>query len=456
MFRRLLIANRGEVAARVARTARRMGVEVVAVASAVDRDQAWLRDVDHVVPIGPAPAARSYLDQDALLEVARHTGCSAVHPGWGFLAENELFAARCEAVGLSFVGPAPRHIRSMGDKAEARRTMRALGLDPIPGTEDAVADEAAALLEAERVGYPVLLKAVAGGGGRGMRGVDRPDELGPAFRQASAEAAAAFGDGRMYLERRIQRGRHVEIQVIADRYGRVLVLGERECSLQRRHQKVLEEGPAPGLTPEERARILPLVGEVVRRSGYVNAGTVEMLVDEHGHAWFMEMNTRLQVEHAVTELLTGIDLVELQLRVAANEPLPLRQEDVVVRGHALECRVNAEDPTQGFRPSPGLVVELRLPQGEGVRVDTHLTSGDRIPPNYDSMIAKVLTWGEDRPTAIARMRAALADTAVTGPTTNLALHRRILDWEPFVSGRYDTTSLERDLGQLVGEGTWRA
>lgn len=293
MFRRLLIANRGEVAARVARTARRMGIEVVAVTSEADREQSWLRGVDHVVPIGPAPAARSYLDQDALIEVARHTGCAAVHPGWGFLAENELFAARCEAVGITFVGPSPRHIRSMGDKAEARRTMRALGLAPIPGTQDAVADVAEALREAEQVGYPVLLKAVAGGGGRGMRAVDSPDTLPEAFRQASAEALAAFGDGRMYLERRIRGGRHVEIQVIGDHYGRVLVLGERECSLQRRHQKVVEEGPAPGLTEAERARILPLVGEVVRRAGYVNAGTVEMLVDERGHAWFMEMNTRL-------------------------------------------------------------------------------------------------------------------------------------------------------------------
>jgi acetyl-CoA carboxylase biotin carboxylase subunit len=447
MFRRLLVANRGEVAARVARTARRMGIEVVAVASAADRDQAWLREVDVVVPLGPAAAGRSYLDQDALIEVARHTRCAAVHPGWGFLAENEAFAARCEAAGITFVGPSPAHMRSMGDKACARRTMRALGLAPIPGTEGAVANAEDALIAAAEVGYPVLLKAVAGGGGRGMRGVDRPEDLAAAFHQASTEAQGAFGDGSMYLERRISGGRHVEIQVIADRYGGVLVLGERECSLQRRHQKVVEEGPSPGLTAAERARILPLVGDVIRRSGYVNAGTIEMLVDEHGTAWFMEMNTRLQVEHGVTELLTGLDLVELQLRVAANEPLPLRQEDVVVRGHAIECRINAEDPNDGFRPCPGKVTRLAFP--DGVRVDTALTSGDRIPPTYDSMVAKLLVHADDRPAAIAAMSAALEGTVVEGVTTNIDLHKKILRWEPFVSGQYTTTTLEQHLASLL-------
>jgi acetyl-CoA carboxylase biotin carboxylase subunit len=348
-------------------------------------------------------------------------------------------------------------MRSMGDKAEARRTMTALGLSPIPGTEDAVADEVEAAAEAERIGYPVLLKAVAGGGGRGMRAVSAPDALASAFREASAEALGAFGDGRMYLERRISRGRHVEIQVIADVWGNVLVLGERECSLQRRHQKVVEEGPSPGLTAAERARILPLVGDVIRRSGYVNAGTIEMLVDERGTAWFMEMNTRLQVEHGVTELLTGLDLVELQLRVAAREPLPLRQDDVRVEGHAIECRINAEDPADNFRPAPGRVRRLVFPEGPGVRVDTHLRSGDRIPPNYDSMVAKLLVHGPDRPTAIARMRDALDGTVVEGPRTNLALHRRIMDWAPFVSGDYDTTTLEQGMQTLLApEAAWPA
>ncbi|MFM2161632.1 MAG: hypothetical protein RLZZ383_1144 [Pseudomonadota bacterium] len=442
MFRRLLIANRGEVAARVARTARRMGIEVVCVVSTADREQAWLREVDHVVPIGPARASGSYLDQDALLEVARHTRCSAVHPGWGFLSENETFAVRCAAAGLTFVGPSPTHLRQMGDKAVARKTMSALGLPPIPGSPGPLqaAQEAAAIGEA--YGYPLLLKAVAGGGGRGMRGVDAPEALDEAFAAASAEALASFGDGRVYVEKRIQRGRHVEIQVLGDGYGNVVVLGERECSLQRRHQKVVEEGPAPGLSSEERARVLPAVAKALSAARYANAGTVEMLVDEQGRAWFMEMNTRLQVEHGVTELLTGLDLVELQLRVAAGERQPLRQEDVRVEGHAIEVRINAEDPAQGFRPAPGLVRGLRLPSGEGVRVDTHLSAGDRIPPNYDSMIAKVLVHAVDRPAALARMKAALADTSVEGPTTNLDLLGRILRWGPFVSGQYDTTSLE--------------
>jgi acetyl-CoA carboxylase biotin carboxylase subunit len=445
MFRRLLIANRGEVAARIARTARRMGIEVVAVASTADQDQAWLQQVDRVVVIGEARASSSYLDQDALLEVARHTACSAVHPGWGFLAENAVFAARCASIGLSFVGPSPEQMRLMGDKALARSTMRALGLAPIPGSKEVVEDLPTARTVAAEVGYPILLKAVAGGGGKGMRAVEHEDGLAEGFAQARAEALASFGDGRLYIERRILGGRHVEVQVIADGYGNSAALGERECSLQRRHQKVLEEAPSPGLPAEERARILPLVADVVRRAGYVNAGTVEMLLDRDGRAWFMEMNTRLQVEHPVTEAITGLDLVELQLRVAAGERLPLRAEDVQVRGHALECRINAEDPSQGFRPSPGLLKRLVLPEGEGVRVDTHLTTGDRIPPYYDSMVAKVIVHGADREQAIARMKKALSEMVVEGVTTNLGLHQRILDWEPFRTGRYDTTSLETDL-----------
>jgi acetyl-CoA carboxylase biotin carboxylase subunit len=445
MFRRLLIANRGEVAARVARTARRMGVEVVAVASLADKDQAWLRAVDRVVVIGEARSQQSYLDQDALLEVARHTGCSAVHPGWGFLSENAVFAARCAAAGLTFVGPSPEHIRRMGDKALARTTMRQLGLDPIPGSRAVVEDLDTARRVAAEVGYPVLLKAVSGGGGKGMRAVEREAELAEGFAHARAEATASFGDGRLYIERRILRGRHIEVQVIADGYGNAIALGERECSLQRRHQKVLEEGPSPGLPAEERARILPLVADVVARSGYVNAGTIEMLLDQDGRAWFMEMNTRLQVEHPVTEAITGLDLVELQLRVAAGERLPLTQAQVKVEGHAIECRINAEDPSNNFRPAPGLITRLVLPEGPGVRVDTHLAAGDRVPPYYDSMIAKLIVHGVDRAQAIDRMRAALAASVVEGVTSNLDLHRRILQWAPFVSGRYDTTSLESDL-----------
>ncbi|MFT4628249.1 MAG: acetyl/propionyl-CoA carboxylase alpha subunit [Myxococcota bacterium] len=445
MFRRILIANRGEVAARVLRTCHRLGVEVVALASAADAEHQWLSGADRVVRLGPARAAQSYLDQDAVIQAALQTHCAAVHPGWGFLAENATFAARCEAAGLTFIGPRPRDIRRFGDKALARATMAGLGMPIIPGTKEPVRTLDEARAEADRIGYPLLLKAVAGGGGRGMRAVDAPDELAAAWGEATAEAAASFGDARIYMERRIVGGRHVEVQVIADRYGTALHLGERECSIQRRHQKVLEEAPSPGIPAHERDRILPLVAGVVARSGYRNAGTVEMLVDADGKAWFMEMNTRLQVEHSVTEQITGVDLVELQLRVAANQRLPLAQSDVTFTGHSIELRLNAEDPDAGFRPSPGRVDVLELPQGDGIRVDTHLRAGDRIPPNYDSMVAKLIVTAADRPTAIRNLVAALDATRIEGITTNIGLHRRILAWEPFVSGNYDTKSLERDL-----------
>jgi acetyl-CoA carboxylase biotin carboxylase subunit len=441
MFRKLLIANRGEVAARVLRTAHRMGIRVVAVASAADADARWLADADEVVRIGGARSAQSYLDEDAILEAALRTGATAIHPGWGFLSENERFAVRARAAGLTFIGPDPRHLRAMGDKALAKATMRSLGLPLIPGSDGEVASVDAARRLADDFGYPVLLKAVAGGGGRGMRGVDRPEDLERAFSEAQAEAIGAFGDGRLYLEKRIVGGRHVEVQVFGDRHGHAIAIGERECSLQRRHQKVLEEAPSPGLSASERERILPLIGEAMAKAGYVGAGTIEMLLDADGRLYFMEMNTRLQVEHPVTEMITGLDLVEWQLRVAANEPLPAGT--VSSAGHAIECRINAEDPDNGFAPCPGLIEALHLPTGDGVRVDTHLRGGDRIPPNYDSMIAKVIVRGEDRADAIRRMEAALAALVVRGPKTNIALHRRILSWDAFRSGHYDTTSLER-------------
>ena len=444
MFRSLLIANRGEVAARVARTCKRLGVRSVAVASAADLDQAWLADVDQVVPLGPAPSSQSYLDQEALIEVGLATGCTAVHPGWGFLSENDQFAARVQAAGLTFVGPSPRHIRDFGDKAKARETMGALGMPLIPGSDGPLTSLAQARRVADEVGYPVLLKAVSGGGGRGMRFVDTPEQLEEAWQSASIEAAKAFGDDRLYLEKRITGGRHVEIQVLADHWGNAWSLGERECSLQRRHQKVLEEAPSPGLSAAERERILPLVADVVRKSGYANAGTVEMLLSDEGQLYFMEMNTRLQVEHPVTELLTGLDLVEQQLLVASNHRLSLSPTST---GHAIECRINAEDPAQGFRPSPGRLTTLRWPTGEGVRVDTHVSEGDVVPPNYDSMLGKVICYGKDRTEAIERMGRALADTAVEGVANNIALHQRILTWPRFLAGEYDTTTLETELGR---------
>lgn len=450
MFRRILIGNRGEVAARVLRTCRRLGIETVAVASAADLDSAWLQDATVVVPLGGARASESYLDAGALIEVGLHHRCAAVHPGWGFLSENAWFARRCEAAGLTFIGPDPSHIAWFGDKAVARDTMAALGMPVIPGSDGALSDLDAARRLADEIGYPVLLKAVSGGGGRGMRAVDGPDALADAWRDATAEATSAFGDGRLYMEKRIVNGRHVEVQVISDAFGTCLHLGERECSVQRRHQKVVEEAPSPGLSPEERARVLPLVADVVGRSGYTNAGTVEMLLDASGKLYFMEMNTRLQVEHPVTEQITGVDLVELQLRVAANQRLSLTQDDVTVSGHALEMRINAEDPAEDFRPSPGLVTALSFPEGDGIRVDTHLHSGERISPHYDSMVAKLIVSGPDRAAVIERARAALKQTRIEGITTNLDLHARILTWEAFVSGNYHTRSLEQDLDRLLG------
>jgi len=358
----------------------------------------------------------------------------------------------CASAGLSFVGPSPEHLRAFGDKAVARSTMAALGMPIIPGSKEPVDTLEEARRVAEEVGYPVLLKAVSGGGGRGMRGVDSPDELPAAFAEATAEATSAFGDGRLYLERRIVGGRHVEVQVIGDGRGQALHLGERECSLQRRHQKVLEEAPSPGLSAAERERVLPLVADVVGKAGYANAGTVEMLLDASGHLYFMEMNTRLQVEHPVSEEVNGIDLVAWQLAVAAGAGLPRSQADIAPTGHAIELRLNAEDPAQGFRPSPGVVSGLSFPEGEGIRVDTHLAEGDRIPPHYDSMVAKLIVHGADRTQAIERARAALAATRIEGVSHNLALHAAILTWEPFVTGRYDTTSLETHLDALTQGG----
>jgi len=449
MFRRILIANRGEVAARVARTCKELGIQAVAVASPSDRRQAWLADVHEVVVLGGNRASESYLDANALVEVGLRTGCSAVHPGWGFLSENAAFATMCASAGITFVGPSPEHLRSFGDKAVARSTMAALGMPIIPGSKEPVDTLEEAKRVADEVGYPVLLKAVSGGGGRGMRGVDAPDGLALAFAEATAEAVGAFGDGRLYLERRIVGGRHIEVQVIGDGRGHALHLGERECSLQRRHQKVLEEAPSPGLSLAERERVLPLVAGVVGKAGYANAGTVEMLLDASGHLYFMEMNTRLQVEHPVSEEVNSIDLVAWQLAVAAGEALPRAQSEIRPTGHAIEMRLNAEDPAQGFRPSPGLVSGLSFPEGEGIRIDTHLQEGDRIPPHYDSMVAKLIVHAADRTQAIERARAALAATRIEGVRHNLALHAAILTWEPFVTGRYDTTSLETHLDTLT-------
>jgi acetyl-CoA carboxylase biotin carboxylase subunit len=445
MFRRLLVANRGEVAARILRTARRMGIETVAVSSAPDRALSYLDLADEVVEL---PGRRPYLDQAALIEAAEATRCSALHPGWGFLAENPTFAARCDAARITFVGPRPRSMREMADKSMARSTMSSLGLAPVPGTSVLPTPESARQA-AEQMGPPVLLKALAGGGGRGMRRVFAVGEAADAFSAASAESAAAFGDGRMYMEKLITRGRHIEFQVLGDGNGDVRVLGARECSVQRRHQKLIEETPAPGISPQLYAATAAHVVRACSALRYRGAGTVEMLYDaDTDELWFMEMNTRLQVEHTVTEEVTGIDLVEWQLKVAANHGLA-SFPDIEPRGHSIECRINAEQVSLGFRPTPGAITKLVLPEGEGIRVDTHLAEGDRISPHYDSMFAKVIVHADTRAAAIDRMDHALASLVVEGVPTTAALHRRILRHPEFASGSYDTLFLERELEGLL-------
>jgi acetyl-CoA carboxylase biotin carboxylase subunit len=442
MFRRVLVANRGEVAARVISTCRRMGIAPVAVASEADLGLSYLRQAEAVVPIG---GPRAYLDQESLIAAAMEQRCSALHPGWGFLSENPTFAARCDAARVTFVGPRPSSMRRMADKAEARRTFAALGLPPIPGTADVLRDAGHAADEAAAMGYPVLLKARSGGGGRGMRRVFAAEQLPLAFAEASAEAQSAFGDGGLYMERLILGGRHIEFQVMGDG-RRCAVLGERECSVQRRNQKLIEESPAPGPSREEVARTAARVEAACTALGYLGAGTVEMLLDGEGRLWFMEMNTRLQVEHTVTEAVTGLDLVELQLRIAAHQRPELASNS---RGHAIECRINAESPADNFRPTPGRIERLVFPSGEGVRVDSHLAEGDRISPHYDSMIAKLICWGPDRPSAIHRMDAALEALVVEGVSTTAALHRRILAHPDFQSGKYDNGFVERHIGSLL-------
>ncbi len=439
MFRKVLVANRGEVAARVLATCRRLGIGCVAVASSADRDLAWLEGADQVVVLGGARAAQSYLDQDAVLEAAVATGATAIHPGWGFLAENSVFAARCESAGLAFVGPSAALIRRLGDKVEARRTMGSLGVPLIPGSPGPLGDLDEARGVAESIGYPVLLKASAGGGGRGMRRAFAPEELAAAWSEAAGEAQAAFGNPELYLEKLIRGGRHIEFQVLVDAFGNGLALGERECSIQRRHQKLVEETPSVVVAASDSAAMGARCASALAALGYRNAATVEMLRDADGQLYFMEVNTRLQVEHGVTEEVTGVDLVEQQLRIAANQKLSL---DVAASGHAIEVRINAEDPEQGFRPCPGRVTKLVLPQGEGIRVDTHLCEGDSVSPHYDSMICKVIARGGSRAEAIARLDGALTALVIEGVTTTQALQRQILASQAFSSGDYDTTTLD--------------
>jgi acetyl-CoA carboxylase biotin carboxylase subunit len=440
MFSRVLVANRGEIAVRVIRALHELGVEAVAIYSTADADALHVRMADHAVRVGPASASESYLNIPSVVAAAVTTGCEAVHPGYGFLAENPAFVEACVENDLVFVGPPADVMALMGDKISAKRAMRAADVPTVPGTEGAtgVADVQAVAAE---VGFPLLLKATAGGGGKGMRLVDTADELEDAYRMAAGEAEAAFGDGTMYVEKALVPARHVEIQVVCDAHGNVLTLGERECSIQRRHQKLIEESPSAALTPEAREAMEAAAERACRAVSYRNAGTFEFLLGPDGSFYFIELNARLQVEHPVTELCTGIDLVREQLRVAAGEELSMTGR-APRRGHAIEIRLNAEDPEHDFRPSPGRIAAFSPPLGPGVRVDTFVESGSTVPPFYDSLIAKLIVWDTDRPAAIDRAMRALRETVVDGVPTTRDLALEVLASEPFRSGDYSTSTLD--------------
>jgi len=443
MFRRILIANRGEIALRILRACRTLGVEAVVAYSEADRDSLPAQLADEAICIGPADARRSYLSAPAVISAALVTGCDAVHPGYGFLSEDETFAEVVRAHDLTFIGPPPDVLDRFASKEGTRRLLGGFGLPTIPGSDGMLRDDEHALAEAERIGYPVLIKPSAGGGGKGMRMVRTSRELESAIKICRSEAKSAFGDDSLYLEKWLDDNRHVEVQVAVDRYGAGVHLGERDCSVQRRHQKILEESPTPALSAEARATLAETAVRAVVSAGYENIGTLEFLVDGDGNAFFIEINCRIQVEHPVTEMLTGIDLVALQIGIAAGEPLGLRQSDVKLTGHAIEFRINAEDPAHDFRPGAGVIERYHAPGGPWVRMDSHLYPGYEVPPYYDSLLGKLIVWGPNRETAIARGRAALEELLIDGVITNIDIHRALLENDTFLEGRMTTNLLDR-------------
>jgi acetyl-CoA carboxylase, biotin carboxylase subunit len=444
MFQRILVANRGEIALRVIRACRDLGVEVVAVYSEADRGAPYLDLADEKICIGPAAASESYLNIPRIISAAEIANVQAIHPGYGFLSENAHFAEVCRSCKIEFIGPPEEAMRRLGNKNEARRLAQKAGVPVVPGSEGLIADEKQALRLAHQIGFPVLIKAAAGGGGRGMRVAYNDISLQAGLKAAGQEAEKAFKDGSVYLEKYIEQPRHIEVQILADRHGSVVHLWERECSLQRRHQKLVEESPAPNLPPAVRAEICAAAVRLVREAGYQNAGTCEFLVDRENRFYFIEVNARIQVEHPVTELVTGLDLVRAQIRIAAGEPLRLTQEQVPHRGVAMECRINAEDPAHDFRPCPGVVSRWQVPGGPGVRLDTHVVTGYRVPPNYDSLLAKLLVHQPTRADALACMRRALAEFCIEGIRTTIPLHREIFNHSAFIQGNVDTTFIERN------------
>jgi acetyl-CoA carboxylase biotin carboxylase subunit len=435
MFNKVLIANRGEIALRIIRACHELGIKTVAVYSQADEESLHVQLADEAYCVGPAQSAKSYLNVPNIMSVALMARVDAIHPGYGFLAENASFAEICTDHQIKFIGPSAKMITMMGDKATAKKTMADVGVPVVPGTDGTIADPALIRAWGSRAGYPILLKATAGGGGKGMRIVHSEAEVEDQLNMARNEAKAAFGNDSVYVEKFIKNPRHIEFQVLADQYGNVVHLCERDCSIQRRHQKLIEEGPSPVVTPEIRERVGSIILKAIRKIGYEGVGTIELLCDDDLNFYFMEMNTRIQVEHPVTEMITGVDLLKEQIRVAAGEPLRFTQEDVQLRGHAIECRINAEDPDKNFMPCPGTIDGYVPPGGYGVRVDSHAYTGYRIPPYYDSLVAKLITWGADRNEAIQRMKRALNEYGITGVKTTIPFHLKVLDNPDFIAGR---------------------
>jgi acetyl-CoA carboxylase biotin carboxylase subunit len=452
MFKKVLVANRGEIAVRIIRACRELGIETVAVFSEADRNALHVRYADEAYLLGPAPSRESYLRAEKILDVARKSGADAIHPGYGFLAEREDFAEHCAEAGIKFIGPKPSSIAAMGDKAEARATVIKAGVPVVPGTEDVgnMTNEEL-LAKAPQIGFPLLIKATAGGGGKGMREVKSLEEMPTLLASARREAEASFGDGNVYLEKLVEDARHIEFQILADTFGNVIHLGERECSIQRRHQKLLEEAPSPSLTEELRAKMGNVAVKAAQAVDYVNAGTIEFLLDKDENYYFLEMNTRLQVEHPVTEMVTGMDIVAEQIRIARGRQLSAAQEEIRFNGHAIECRINAEDPFNGFMPSTGRITHSLLPTGPGVRVDTGVYPGFEITPFYDPMIAKLIVWGETRAQAILRMRRALEEYRIVGVRTNIPFHQTLMDSHRFMGGQFDTRFVEERFSMEAAE-----
>ncbi len=448
MFKKILIANRGEIAVRIIRACNEMGIQTVAVYSEVDKDALHTQMADEAVCIGPAKSKDSYLNMQNILSATVLTGAEAIHPGYGFLSENSKFAQMCEECDIKYIGPDSNNIDNMGNKLKAREMMINAGVPVVPGSDGEIEDETNALEEAKKIGYPVMIKASAGGGGRGIRVVSKVEDLISAYNTAKTEAETAFGDGTMYMEKFIEEPRHIEFQILADEHGNVIHLGERDCSIQRRNQKVIEEAPGVIMTEELRNQMGEVAVKAARSINYKNAGTIEFLLDKYGKYYFMEMNTRIQVEHPITEMITGVDLVKAQIRIASGQVLPYKQEDIKIQGHAIECRINAENPNKNFMPCPGEIKTLHIPGGYGVRVDSAAYQGYKIPPTYDSMIGKLIVLGRDRDEAICKMRRALGEFIIEGVNTNIDFQFKIVNNKNYTKGDFDTSFISKEFQNL--------